>query len=163
VLYTDYKLDESYTASKISFREGTDLYDLHASPPRAPLCTHRGVRIEKYRAAFSLYTCLPPQEVRSVDLDEPSGWVKVKLEGKRPGWAPHRPSFSPTHGCAWCDAAGAGVGRSCELTSSRSPSSLTARTPACTKSRCAASPPSASRDRRPRYSDLEGFLSRAYR
>lgn len=52
-MYTDYKQDESYTASKISFREGTDLYDLH--------------------------------EVRSVDLDEPSGWVRVKLEGKRPG------------------------------------------------------------------------------
>jgi len=30
-LFTDYKLDESYTASKISLREGTDLYDLHVS------------------------------------------------------------------------------------------------------------------------------------
>jgi len=52
-LFTDYKLDESYTASKISVREGTDLYDLH--------------------------------EVKVVDLEEPSGWVKVKVEGKRPG------------------------------------------------------------------------------
>ena len=35
VMYTDYKLDESYTASKISIREGTDLYDLHVSYPAA--------------------------------------------------------------------------------------------------------------------------------
>ena len=46
-LYTDYRLDESYTPSKISIRAGTCLHDL--------------------------------QEVRTVDLEEPTGWVNVTL------------------------------------------------------------------------------------
>lgn len=46
-LYLDFKLDESYTPSKISIRVGTSYQDL--------------------------------KEVESVEVDEPSGWVKIPL------------------------------------------------------------------------------------
>lgn len=47
-LYADYKLDESYTPSKISVRAGNSFHDL--------------------------------REVRVVDLDEPVGWTRVRLD-----------------------------------------------------------------------------------
>lgn len=47
-LYADYKLDESYTPSKIAVRAGNSFHDL--------------------------------REVRVVDLDEPVGWTRVRLD-----------------------------------------------------------------------------------
>jgi len=46
-IYTDYKLDESYTPAKISIRAGTGFHDL--------------------------------QEIRVVELEEPTGWVSIPL------------------------------------------------------------------------------------
>jgi anaphase-promoting complex subunit 10 len=46
-IYTEYKLDESYTPAKLAIRAGTGFHDL--------------------------------QEVQLVELDEPSGWVTVRL------------------------------------------------------------------------------------
>tara|TARA_B110000977_G_scaffold49146_1_gene66710 strand:+ start:366 stop:965 length:600 start_codon:yes stop_codon:yes gene_type:complete len=48
-LYADYKLDESYTPSKISVRAGNSFHDL--------------------------------REICVVDLDEPVGWTRVRLDG----------------------------------------------------------------------------------
>lgn len=52
-LYADYKLDESYTPSKISVRAGNSFHDL--------------------------------REVCVVDLDEPVGWTRVRLDGGNDG------------------------------------------------------------------------------
>ena len=68
-LYADYKLDESYTPSKISVRAGNSFHDL--------------------------------REVRVVDLDEPVGWTRVRLDksdesdesDERGGVAPLRAYF----------------------------------------------------------------------
>ena len=51
-IYTDYKLDESYTPANISVRAGTTFHDI--------------------------------QEVHSMELDEPSGWMKIPLAPKDP-------------------------------------------------------------------------------
>lgn len=47
-IYTDYKLDESYTPSRVSVRAGTNFNDL--------------------------------QEIEVVDMNEPSGWVKIPIK-----------------------------------------------------------------------------------
>jgi len=52
-LYADYKLDESYTPSKISVRAGNSFHDL--------------------------------REVCVVDLDEPVGWTRVRLDANGGG------------------------------------------------------------------------------
>ena len=51
-IYTDYKLDESYTPASISIRAGTTFHDI--------------------------------QEVKKMELDEPSGWVTIPLEPIEP-------------------------------------------------------------------------------
>ena len=56
-IYTDYKLDESYTPANISVRAGTTFHDI--------------------------------QEVHSMELDEPSGWVKIPIAPTDP--EPGRP------------------------------------------------------------------------
>lgn len=52
-IYTDYKLDESYTPSRISVRSGTHFNDL--------------------------------REIEMIDLSEPTGWVRVPVQGPQPG------------------------------------------------------------------------------
>jgi hypothetical protein len=51
-IYTDYKLDESYTPANISVRAGTTFHDI--------------------------------QEVHSMELEEPSGWVTIPLAPANP-------------------------------------------------------------------------------
>lgn len=48
-IYSDYKLDESYTPARISIKAGTTYHDL--------------------------------QEIKAVDIEEPTGWVSVPLVG----------------------------------------------------------------------------------
>ncbi|CAI9110791.1 OLC1v1010876C1 [Oldenlandia corymbosa var. corymbosa] len=52
VVYVDFKLDESYTPSKISVRAGDGFHNL--------------------------------KEIKSVDLDKPTGWVHISLSGTDP-------------------------------------------------------------------------------
>ncbi|KAK4572887.1 hypothetical protein RGQ29_031047 [Quercus rubra] len=52
VLYVDFKLDESYTPSKISIRAGNGFHNL--------------------------------KEVKTVELDKPSGWIYLSLSGNDP-------------------------------------------------------------------------------
>ena len=73
----DFKLDESYTPKTCAVRVGNNLQDMKArgverlrqlSPPRARVSEQAGCTA---------------QEVRSLDLAEPTGWIYVRL--KRPG------------------------------------------------------------------------------
>nr|GMD36050.1 anaphase-promoting complex subunit 10 [Ipomoea batatas] len=68
VLYVDFKLDESYTPSKISIRAGMHiLFNISMF----------------FLSGFGAFHLLK-QEIKSVELVKPTGWVYISLSGNDP-------------------------------------------------------------------------------
>lgn len=95
-MYLDFKLDESYTPSKISVRAGTGAHDLKARgrPPALPCrrwlphaacgpVLRRACRVLSWvgvRVCMGTrLPCCRAQELRLLELEEPSGWTCVPL------------------------------------------------------------------------------------
>ena len=68
-MYADYKLDESYTPSKISVRCGTNFHDLQVSQTFL-LGSSRTTELQ-----FVYHDIL--QKVTTIEIEEPEGWVDI--------------------------------------------------------------------------------------
>lgn len=75
VLYVDFKIDESYTPSKISIRAGDGFHNLKV----IACMIYSSVVVSDLMCPSINF-----QEIKTVELVKPTGWVYISLSGSDP-------------------------------------------------------------------------------
>ncbi|CAI0392291.1 unnamed protein product [Linum tenue] len=87
VVYVDFKLDESYTPSKILIRAGDGFHNLkvvHAIFFMGSCFLHIKAIRKRERDCYFNPALVPFQDIKTVELVKPTGWVYISLSGNDP-------------------------------------------------------------------------------